>query len=265
MSFVHVDHPTDGVAVVTLDRPDRKNAMAFDVMVPFREALEAVRADNAVRAVIVTGAGGAFCSGADLQNPGMPPESEGLHLAGIAQRSMETLASVVMTMRSMRQPVIAAVDGPAIGGGFCLALAADIRIASPTALFRAAGINNGLTANELGISFLLPRAVGSSRAFEILLTGRDVDADEAARIGLVSRVADDAMAAALQTAALVTRHSQVGVELTKRLAWQGLESTSLANTMDAEGTAQLYLRVTTKNFEEAVEARAEGRRPVFRD
>src|SRR6202050_3897854 len=88
----------------------------------------------------------------------------------------------------MHQPVIGAVNGAAIGGGFCLSLATDIRVASEAAYFRAAGINNGLTSTELGLSSLLPRAIGSSRAFEIMLTGRDVDAEEADRIGLVSRV-----------------------------------------------------------------------------
>src|SRR6201998_4197253 len=91
-----------------------------------------------------------------------------------------------MGVRRMHQPVIAAINGPAIGGGLCLALAADIRIAATGAYFRAAGINNGLTGSELGLSYLLPRAIGASRAFEIMLTGRDVDADEAERIGLVS-------------------------------------------------------------------------------
>ena len=100
---------------------------------------------------------------------------------------MELLDDVILAIRKMHQPVIAAVNGAAIGGGFCLALACDIRIASSAAYFRAAGINNGLTASELGISYLLPRAIGSSRAFEIMLSGRDVDAAEAERIGLVSR------------------------------------------------------------------------------
>jgi len=103
-----------------------------------------------------------------------------------ALRSMELLDDVILMLRRLHQPVIAAVNGPAIGGGLCLALAADIRVASTSAYFRAAGINNGLTASELGLSYLLPRAIGSSRAFEIMLTGRDVTAEEAERIGLVS-------------------------------------------------------------------------------
>ena len=101
---------------------------------------------------------------------------------------MKVLDDVILAIRDMHQPVIAAVNGAAIGGGFCLAAAADIRIASDAAYFRAAGINNGLTSTELGISYLLPRQIGFARAFDILLTGRDVDAAEAERIGLVSQV-----------------------------------------------------------------------------
>src|SRR6267378_331409 len=118
----------------------------------------------------------------------------------------------------MHQPVIAAVNGAAIGGGFCLSLAADIRVASQAAVFRAAGINNGLTASELGISYLLPRAIGSSRAFEIMLTGRDVDATEAERIGIVSQVVPDAdlLDTCYDLAEHIIGFSRVGVELTKR-------------------------------------------------
>ena len=105
---------------------------------------------------------------------------------------MQVLDDVILGLRKMHQPVIAAVNGAAIGGGLCLALACDIRVAGAGAYFRAAGINNGLTASELGLSYLLPRAIGTSRAFELMLTGRDVDAAEAERIGLVSRHVPDA-------------------------------------------------------------------------
>ena len=119
---MRVERPRDGVALVTLDRPERMNAMAFDVMIPLRETLERVSRDNDVRAVVLTGAGGAFCSGADLENPGRVPDVDGLTLPTIALRSMQLLDDVIMTILRMHQPVIAAVNGAAIGGGFCLAL-----------------------------------------------------------------------------------------------------------------------------------------------
>jgi enoyl-CoA hydratase len=267
MSFVEVSAPHPHVAVVTLNRPDRMNAMAFDVMLPLRDTLRAIGDDNDVRVVVLTGAGTGFCSGADLEDPGSLPHSEGLTLPTLAMRSMELLDDIISTIRRLHQPVLAAVNGPAIGGGFCLALAADIRLAADTAYFRAAGINNGLTAAELGISFLLPRAIGHSRAAEIMLTGRDVSAEEADRIGLVSRVVAPGalLKSCTEVADRIIGWSRAGVELTKRQLWNSLDASSLQTHMDAEGMAQLFVRVTTKNFEESVQARREGRPPVFID
>ena len=266
-SFVRVERPRDEVAVVTLNRPERMNAMAFDVMVPLREAIEALSADNGVRVVVLTGAGRAFCSGADLEDPGRVPGIDGLTLPTIALRSMQLLDDVIIAIRRMHQPVVAAVNGPAIGGGFCLALACDIRLAAESAYFRAAGINNGLTASELGLSYLLPRVAGAARAAEIMLTGRDVDAAEAERIGIVSRVveADELLAECYAVAERIIGFSRPGTELTKRMLAAGLEASSLTAHMDHEGLAQLFVRLTTRNFEEAVTARREGRAPEFKD
>ena len=267
MSFTEVSRPHPHVAVLTLNRPERMNAMAFDVMIPFRDSLREIGNDNGVRVVVMTGAGRGFCSGADHENPGTMPNMEGLTLPTIALRSMEMLDDVIATIRRMHQPVIAAVNGAAIGGGFCLALAADVRIAAEDAYFRAAGINNGLTAAELGLSYLLPRAIGHSRAAEIMLTGRDVDATEADRIGLISRVvrSPELLPTCFEVADRINGWSRAGVELTKRQLWNSLDATSLQSHMDAEGTAQLFVRITTRNFEEAVAARKEGRTPAFRD
>lgn len=268
MSFVLVDHPRPDVAVVTLNRPERMNSMSFDVMVPLRDALRAVSDDNAVRVVVLTGAGGGFCSGADQSGErGRMPNTGGLTPATVALRAMELLDDVVLTLRRMHQPVIAAVNGPAIGGGLCLALACDIRVAADSAYFRAAGINNGLTASELGLSYLLPRAIGSSRAAELMLTGRDLGADEAAAIGLVSRVVptEELLDSALASAGQVAAWSRPGVELTKRSLWSSLDAASLEQHMHQEGLGQLYVRLLTQNFDEAVAARKESRPPVFRD
>ena len=265
--FVLVER-RDDVAVVTLNRPERMNSMAFDVMVPFRDELRRLGDDNDVRVVVLTGAGRGFCSGADQSGErGGMPNTDGLTGVTIALRAMELLDDIIVTLRRLHQPVIAAVNGPAIGGGLCLALACDIRVASESAYFRAAGINNGLTASELGLSYLLPRAIGSSRAAEIMLTGRDVDAVEAAAIGLVSRVVpdDQLIDSALETAASITRWSRPGVELTKRTLQDSLDAASLEQHMHAEGVGQLLVRLLTKNFEEAIDARKEKRNPIFRD
>lgn len=265
--FVLVDRPRPDIALVTLNRPERMNSMAFDIMVPLKKVLDELNSDNTVRAIVLTGAGRGFSSGADHKSAGSVPHVDGLTRPTFALRSMEVLDDVILALRKMHQPVIAAVNGAAIGGGLCLALACDIRVAATDAYFRAAGINNGLTASELGLSFLLPRAIGTSRAFELMLTGRDVAAEEAERIGLVSRAVpgDDLLEVCFDMAARIASFSRPGIELTKRTLWSGLDATSLEGHMQAEGLGQLYLRLLTSNFEEAVAARAQQRAPAFTD
>jgi enoyl-CoA hydratase len=265
--YVLIDRARPSVALVTLNRPERMNSMAFDVMLPLKRALDELNDDNSVRAVVLTGAGRGFSSGADHKSAGSIPHVAGLTRPSFGLRSMQVLDEVILGLRKMHQPVIAAVNGAAIGGGLCLALACDIRVAGRSAYFRAAGINNGLTASELGLSYLLPRAIGTSRAAELMLTGRDVDAEEAERIGLVSRqVADaDLLTTCYAMGERIAAFSRPGVELTKRTLWSGLDAGSLETHMHAEGLGQLYVRLLTSNFEEAVAARAEKRPPVFTD
>ncbi|MFC5728843.1 MULTISPECIES: enoyl-CoA hydratase [Nocardioides] len=265
MSFVLQDRPVPEVAVVTLNRPERMNAMAYDVMVPLHDVLREIGQDNGVRAVVLTGNGHGFCSGADQESAGVPPGVAGVTRPTYALRAMEALEDVVLTLRRLHQPVIAAINGAAIGGGLCLALACDLRYAAPSAYFRAAGINNGLTASELGLSYLLPRAIGSTRAAELMLTGRDMSAEEAERAGLVSAVHDDVLTAAVEVGRRIASFSQPGVELTKKSLQAGIAASSVEAHLPSEGIGQLYLRLLTDNFEEASLARRQGRPPVFRD
>ncbi len=266
-SLIQIEKPRPHTTVIRLNRPERMNSMAFEAMVPLHEAITLVAEDNDTQSVILTGTGHGFCSGADTQHSEPPPNIEGLTLTRIATRSMAILSDLVPALRRMPQPVICAINGAAIGGGMCLSLGADIRIAAESAYFRAAGINNGLTATELGMSFLLPRAIGSSRAFEIMLSGRDVGAREAAEIGLVSRTVPDAelMETALDLADQINGWSTQGVQLTKRMIWSGLETASLSAAIELESHTQLFVRLTTQNFEEATRARKEGRPAVFED
>jgi enoyl-CoA hydratase len=267
MTDILIDKPRPHTTVITMNRPQRMNSMAFDLMIPLRDAFASVAEDNDTWTVVLTGAGRGFCSGADVKDVEPPPNIDGLTLTRIATRSMSILTNLVPTMRRMPQPVIAALNGAAIGGGMCLSLGADIRIAAESAYFRAAGINNGLTATELGLSFLLPRAIGAARAFEIALSGRDVLAAEAAAIGLVSRVVPDQelMPAALDLAEQINGWSTQGTQLTKRMMWAGLETASLEAAIELESHTQLFVRLTTQNFEEAMRARSEGRKPEFKD
>ena len=265
--LIKIETPRPHTTIIRMNRPERMNSMAFELMVPLSEAFDQVDEDNDTTCVILTGTGAGFCSGADTRDTMPPPNIEGMTLSRIATKAMSTLSDLVPRMRKMNKPVIAAINGAAIGGGMCLTLGADIRIAGESAYFRAAGINNGLTANELGLSFLLPRAIGATRAFELMLSGRDVSATEAAEIGLVSAtVPDDRLIEeALDLADQINGWSTQGVALTKRLMWAGLETNSLQAAIEMESHTQLYVRLTTKNFEEATKARAEGRPPNFLD
>lgn len=267
MSLIEITKPRPHTTVITMNRPERMNSMSFELMVPLHEAFGQVARDNDTSCVVLTGTGKGFCSGADTRDMDPPPDIDGMTLTRIATKAMSVLADLVPAMQRMQQPVICAINGAAVGGGMCLTLGADVRIAGESAYFRAAGINNGLTATELGLSFLLPRAIGSSRAFEFMLSGRDIQASEAAEIGLVSRVVPDEelLDAALDLADQINGWSTQGVALTKRMMWAGLETSSLRAAIELESHTQLFVRMTTKNFEEATKARQEGRAPDFRD
>ncbi|MGH9138969.1 MAG: enoyl-CoA hydratase-related protein [Acidimicrobiales bacterium] len=265
MSVVVVERPRPEVALVSLNRPERLNALSIDLSIELASALEAVGADNAVRVIVLTGAGRAFCSGLDLKDYGVVPNIDGLQVGQIAQRSMRVYSRLVPLLRGLRQPVIAAVNGPAFGGGLCLALACDLRVAGPGASFNATGIVNGLTSTEMGASWLLPRQVGVAVANDLLLTGRVVDAAEALRIGLVSRLAEsEVVTLAMEMADGMCRFSPYGLSMTKDLLWANLEVASLAAAIELEDRNQLMLGFT-ENLPEAIRAFDEGRQPVYTD
>jgi enoyl-CoA hydratase len=267
MPYVLVEKPRPHVSVVVMNRPERMNAMSFDTVVPLLEAIEEVGRDNDTWVVVLTGAARGFCSGLDLEDHGMPPGCDGLPMSRIAIRAMEYVANLVPALRKIPQPVVAAVNGSAIGGGMCLALGADVRIAGASATFRNAGINNGLTGTELGISWLLPRAIGASHAWDVILTGREVNATEAERLGLVSRVVPDAELrdAALDVATTMCGYSPHGLAMTKKVLWSNLETGSLEAAIDLENRNQLLVRMTTQNLQEAITARKQKRPPRYED
>jgi len=266
VSIVLVEKIRPHVSLVRLNRAHRLNAMSFDLMTALYQALERVAADNATWVVVLTGEGRGFCSGLDLEDPGMIPGIEDMSLSRIGIVAMTHFSRIVPAMRAVPQPILAAVNGAAYGGGMCLALGADVRYAAESAEFNATGIVNGLTSTELGASFLLPRLIGAARSQDILLTGRKVDAREAERIGLVARVFPDAdlLPAATETAERMCDFSPYGLQMTKRVCWANLENTSLLAAIDLEDRSQLLLG-NTDNLVECIRARKEGRKPVYED
>jgi enoyl-CoA hydratase len=264
--MVEVDEAGRQVRVVRLNRPERLNALSIDLAVELDAVFAEVGRDNACRVVVLTGAGRGFCSGLDLKDYGVIPNADGLSVHRISTRSMRTYSGLVLRMRDMPQPVIAAVNGVAFGGGLCLALGCDLRIAARSAEFNATGIVNGLSSVEMGAGWLLPRLIGGANANDLLLTGREIDSAEALSMGLVSRVVDDEslMDEALEMASVMTRYSHFGLELTKQTLRSELEVSSLRAAIDLEDRSQLMAGFTD-NLPEAIRAFDAGRRPVFVD
>lgn len=263
---VTVDRSRPGVARIVLDRPGRLNALNYEMVQGLYDALDELAEDRSCRVIVLTGAGRGFCAGLDLTEGASPPGTTDLGRPQAGMRVQEFIAGLVPRMRSVPQPIIAAVNGAASGGGLALALASDIRIAGTSARFNVAFIRVGLSGCDIGVSWLLPRLVGASRAFELLLTGRMVDATEADRIGLVSRVVPDAELedAALATAELIVGNSPFGVRMTKEVMWSQLEIGSLEAGIDLENRTQV-LSSFTGDLVEAMAAFAEKRPARFGD
>lgn len=251
-----VERPRDGVVLVTLNRPERMNAITFQMFDEMHDLCRGLLADRDARAIVITGAGRGFCAGLDLDDaetlPDMTP-----HEMMLGQQHW---AGAFVNFHELPQPVIAAVNGAAAGGGLGLALAADIRLASPTARFNAAFVRIGLSAGDVGVSWSLPRVVGLGRAAEIMLTGRFVEAEEAATIGLVNRLVpedqllDESFAIAEQIAA----NTPFGVTLTKRVLNANVDAGSLSQAVEVENRGQT-LATRGQDFREALAAFREKR------
>jgi enoyl-CoA hydratase len=261
-----VEPHTNGVTHVVLNRPERLNALEAESVEQLDAALNMIARDPACRVVVLRGAGRHFCAGADLAGHGVAPGGDGSRSPQDWMATQQHIAGLVPRLRAMPQTVIAAVHGAASGGGFALALASDIRICAEDARFNAAFVRVGLSGCDIGVSWLLPRLIGAARAFEVLLTGRFLDAVEAERIGLVSRVVPggDLIAEADALAAAITANSPYGVRMTKKVMWAQLETGSMLAGMALEDSTQVSA-ATTADHAEAVAAFTEHRPPDFRN
>ena len=254
-----VDEVKPGIVTVTLNRPDRYNAMTNTMFVELEHLAWALGTEDACRVVILTGAGKAFCSGYDLADADDLPNLGALGMLDQQERAARALTAI----RSLRVPVIAAVNGPAAGGGLALALAADIRLAGRDAKFNAAFVRIGLSAGDLGTSWLLTRLIGPAKTSEICFTGRIVDAREAASWASSTRSAPTtSLADALALAEQIVANSPGGVQLSKRALQANLEVGSYAAAIELENRGQALL-TRSPDMLEALTAFKEKRAPVF--
>ncbi|MEB3983692.1 enoyl-CoA hydratase/isomerase family protein [Mycobacterium sp. 663a-19] len=242
---LELERPRDGVAVLRLNRPDSLNAINAAMRAALHRTLADVAVDRSVRAVVLTGAGRGFCAGIDVRDfgPGVP---EATAPAADRMRFQEGMAGLAEAVRRLPQPVIAAVNGPCVGAGFALCLACDIRIGSATASFGNGAILLGLSGAEMGMSYHLPRIVGTSVAADWMLTGRTVPAAEADRRGLVSEVVEPDRLGdrAVELASLIADLAPLGVELTKRALQVNTDAAGFSSALELENRNQVIAHAT---------------------
>jgi enoyl-CoA hydratase/carnithine racemase len=256
--------PRPGVTQLTLSRPDKLNAMNQPLVDELQQRLHDLAADMACRVVILTGAGRGFCAGLDLDGFGTIPGTEDhgpRHQTWAVQRA---IAGLVQQIRRLPQPVIAAVNGPAAGGGLALVCASDIRIASSTAVFSTSFIRIGVTGCDIGTSWMLPRLVGAARAHELMLTSRRFGAEEAVRIGLITDAVPPEQLTAAVDAMLdaLLQAPPMSLALTKQGMWLALEIPSFDAMIEVENRQQI-LTGQTADAREAMASYTGGRAPEY--
>ncbi len=247
------DIPEAGIGVVTMNRPERLNALNLNMLEDFFALFDHLNQNDEIRVIIITGEGRGFCSGADLRDERFSREdaSPFSNAADHLMKIQKVYARLIMEMRKLSQPIIAAVNGHAAGGGMCIALASDVVIAAPAAAFTPSFVNIGLTAGELGTSYFLHRLVGIARAADILFTGRTVEAAEAERIGIVSRLVEETklMQEAMAIAHAMLEKTPLGLRLTKETLNQNLNAPSLEAAIELENRNQSILCLAPEFFE----------------
>ena len=234
-----VAYPRPDIAVITLNRPDKLNALSYELVERLHATLDDIAANNHCRVVVLTGAGRGFCSGLDLSAPNPPEAAGGTEFPRSGMRWQERIANLTVKLHRLRQPVIAAVNGPAYGGGFALAAASDIRLASESARFCTQFIKLGIGGCDIGVSYTLPRIIGAGPAFDMILTARRVDAAEALRLGLVSRVCANVVDDALEIAETLCGYGKFGLESTKQVLWANIDAGCLETALQVENRSQI--------------------------
>lgn len=266
----------NGIGILTLNRPEKLNAISFQMEEELHKLLDHLMINLDCRVLIIKGEGRSFCAGTDLQeglilNSKKNPEGYDkyyfLNIPEPIKRKMYhqwRISQIYVKMRKISQPIIAIIQGAAVGGGFGFAMASDIRFASEDAKFINGSINIGLSGADVGGSYFLPRLIGMSRAAEILYTGRSVDGIEAEKIGLVSKVVQNKnlMNIAIQKAEELLKKSPLGLRMTKQAVNLSLDSPSLENLLQYENSS-IVLTFSSKDVNEASSAFFEKREPKF--
>ena len=245
MTVLAWETPGDGIVLLRLNRPRNLNALDEVLVAELLRACSTIGADPLTRVVVITGTGRGFCSGIDLRNFG-PSVPDATAPAVERMRFQEMMASLPLALRALPQPVIAAVNGPAVGGGLALCLASDVRICGESASFGNAAILLGLSGAEMGMSYYLPRIVGLSVAADWMLTGRTVSADEAHRSGLVSELVEDErlLPRALELAGSITAHPPLAVSMTKQAIQVNVDAPDLPAALQLENRNQVIAHAT---------------------
>lgn len=261
---IEVAEADDDIVLVTLNRPDRLNAITADMIDELNEVVSVVDLDPEVRAVILTGAGRGFSAGLDLQGSGTAPGADGVQPTVASFMWQDHLATLHERIHRSRKPWIAAVNGVAVGGGFGMALACDIRIGARSSSYGAVFLKIGVSNCDMGTSYFLPRLVGASRAAELLLTARIFDSAEASEMGLVVDLVDDGAVVerALETARLIRKNNPFGTWMTKETMWQTIDAPSLRHALDIENRTQIMCGATGA-VAEASKAFVEKRDPEW--
>ena len=269
MQTLELSRPSDAITVLRLNRPQQRNALSWELMREFKDALRTIDADNRCRVVVLTGAGKSFCAGLDLMDQANPDSVKGIigelpPGPRAAMRAQEFMAEMLLLMRRIQQPIIAAVNGHAYGGGLGLALGCDVRIGARSAKFCTQFIRIGVSGCDIGVSYTLPKLIGAARAHDMMITARVVDAALAEQWGLVTRVVDDETldAEALSLAETMCDFSPYGLIATKQAMWANLNAASLEDAMQVENRNQI-LAGLSGDVEEAAAAFFEGRKPNF--
>jgi len=252
MSALDVEQLDGGVCVVRLNRPERLNAIDEVMLGELERLCARLTDDDDVRVVVLTGAGRGFCAGLDLRGFG-PSATAAETSAAARMQFQERMAALPTRLRALPQPVVVAVNGPAVGGGLALCLASDLRICARSASFANAAIRIGLTGGEMGMSYFLPRIVGLSVAADWMLTGRTVPAEEADARGLVSELVDDdrLLTRAVELARSIAEGSALAVHLTKRALQVNADAPDLGAALELENRNQVIAYAS----EEAAAAR----------